>query len=129
MAIRAVPRRRACFNGWNEGSQRTRKHGKAGPDLSGLAGNGVGSRSIFALHFLEQPLDGVIQLLPANIPVTDDALGVKDVNRRPSRDVPPAGDGSERATAVPPRAPGDLLLLEDVLEFVSIRVAIRPSSR
>src|SRR5262249_5591624 len=39
-------------------------------------------------------------------------------------DVPFAGDGAGGTAAVPPRAPGDLLFLEDLLEFLSVRIAI-----
>jgi hypothetical protein len=75
-------------------------------------------------QFLEKFVYHLIQLLAVNVPITNDASGIKDVHGWPTLDVPLAGDGTARIAPVPPGTPGDLLLLKDFLEFPLIGIAI-----
>src|SRR4051812_48637619 len=79
---------------------------------------------LFARDFLEQLVHGLIQFFIVNVARADDAFGVENVDRRPTRDVPFAGDRARGAAAVPPGAPGDLLFLEYFLKVLLVRIAI-----
>src|SRR2546430_1533066 len=78
------------------------------------------------LRLRDQLFDLLVEHLiacDADVLVADDAAVVQDVQRRPALDVPLRGDGS-RPAAVPEGSPGDLFLLERLLERLAVPVAV-----
>src|SRR5205807_1119200 len=83
--------------------------------------------SRFLVRYLRQHfVDGLVELLVAGgslPPVTDDALGVDQHQRRPTVYVPARRNRPAGAAAVPERAPGDVFLFEDVFQSIAVLVA------
>src|SRR5690242_10474440 len=77
------------------------------------------------LQFLQEFVDGPVHVLAADVAVADHAVGVEDVDRRPAADVPRLGDRpAGPLRAVPERPPGDLLLLQHLLELLPVRIGV-----
>src|SRR5689334_4748721 len=87
----------------------------------------VANSRLLARHLFQQLVNGLVKLsLGGNPvpPIADDALGVDQHEGRPAFHVPGSRNRAIGAAAVPERAPGDVLLFQDFLQFVAALVAV-----
>src|SRR5438309_8571726 len=86
-------------------------------------------RLLLRLELFEQFVDRAVHGLAVDVAITNHAVGVEHVDRRPALHFPRIGNRAPRTAAVPEGTPGDLFLLEHFLQLLAISIAVDADER